>query len=30
MAINAPIGDNHRNGAVCNRSQVLNETICET
>lgn len=24
MATNPPTGDNHRNGAVCKRSQVLN------
>ena len=24
MATNPPVGDNHRNGAVCKRSQVLN------
>lgn len=24
MATNPPVGDNHRNGAVCKRSQVFN------
>ena len=24
MATNPPVGDNHRNGAVCKRSQFLN------
>ena len=24
MATNPPVGDTHRNGAVCKRSQVLN------
>lgn len=24
MATNPPVGDNHRNGAVCKRSQALN------
>jgi hypothetical protein len=27
MATNKPTGDNHRNGAVRSRSQVLNEKI---
>jgi len=27
MATNPPVGDNHRNGAVCKRSQVLNPKI---